>query len=241
MRVIGCLSPERGERIKPGAEAPGDAARKNPSPGGATHDSWSRLGSPLRGFDLSFWSSPGASAPGFMRSPLPGLRTIHQTHPRRRTGEIARSLATSATASRSRRRGLTLFEVLIALVIFVTSMAAIGQLVSNGVRAALQARFQTQAAMMCEAKLAEVVAGIVPLTAGQAVYPDDPNWSWTLALSAAPVPHLLRAEVTVKREGTNSKGKASFTMARYVRDPQMYLAAQEEAQRLEQEKAEAAE
>ncbi|MDB5339359.1 MAG: hypothetical protein JWN70_4978, partial [Planctomycetaceae bacterium] len=57
---------------------------------------------------------------------------------------------------RCRRRGLTLFEVLIALVIFVGAMAAIGQLVANGVRAALQARFQTQAAMMCEAKLAEV-------------------------------------------------------------------------------------
>lgn len=218
MRVISCLSPKRGDRIKPGAVAPGDAARENPSPGGATYDSWSRLG-----------------------SPLPGLRTIHQTHTSVRTGKIARSLATSATAARSRRRGLTMFEVLIALVIFVTSMAAIGQLVSNGVRAALQARFQTQAAMMCEAKLAEVVAGIVPLTAGQAVYPDDPNWSWTLALSAAPVPHLIRVEVTVKREGTNSKGKASFTMARYVRDPQMYIAAQEEAERIEQEKAEAAE
>lgn len=147
----------------------------------------------------------------------------------------------NSNSSRHARHGLTLFEVLIALVIFVGAMAAIGQLVANGVRAALQARFQTQAAMMCEAKLAEVVAGIVPLTAGQAVYPDDPSWSWNLALAAAPVPGLMRVEVTVQRQASNSKGKVVFTMARYVRDPQVYIAAQQEAERIEQEKAEAAE
>jgi len=147
----------------------------------------------------------------------------------------------TSKSSRCDRRGLTLFEVLIALVIFVGAMAAIGQLVANGVRAALQARFQTQAAMMCDAKLAEVVAGIVPLTAGQAVYPDDPNWSWSLTLAAAPVPGLMRVEVTVQRQASNSKGKVVFTMARYVRDPQVYIAAQQEAERIEQEKAEAAE
>ncbi len=147
----------------------------------------------------------------------------------------------SQRVSRWLRRGLTLFEVLISLVIFIGAMAAIGQLVSNGVRAALQARFQTQAAMMCEAKLAEVVAGVVPLTQGQAVYPEDPNWSWSVALAAAPVPGLMKVDVTVQRQGTNSKGKVVFTMARYVRDPQVYIAAQEEADRIAQEQAEAAE
>jgi type II secretion system protein I len=147
----------------------------------------------------------------------------------------------SAAGSAGLRRGLTLFEVLLALVIFVGAMAAVGQLVSNGVRAALQARFQSQAAMMCEAKLAEVVAGVQPLTAAQAVYPDDPSWSWTLGVTAAPVPGLIRAEVTVQRTGSNAKGKVTFSLARYVRDPQTYIAAQQEAERIAQEKAEAAE
>lgn len=139
-------------------------------------------------------------------------------------------------ASVAHRSGLTLFEVLISLVIFVGAMAAIGQLVSNGVRGALQARFQTQAALLCETKLAEVVAGIVPLTSGQGQYTDDTNWSWTLVVTAAPVPGLLRAEVTVKRQGNNSKSAVTFNMARYVRDPQLYYAAQQEAEALEQEK-----
>ena len=142
-------------------------------------------------------------------------------------------------AGRARRRGLTLFEVLISLVIFVGAMAAIGQLVSNGVRGALQARFQSQAALMCESKLGEVVAGIVPLVTAQAVYPDDSSWSWSLIVTAAQVPGLMRVEVTVKRQAANSKAQVAFTMARYVRDPQLYHAAQEEADRIAQEKADA--
>jgi general secretion pathway protein I len=136
------------------------------------------------------------------------------------------------------RGGLTLFEVLISLVIFVGAMAAIGQLVSNGVRGALQSRFQTEAAMLCEAKLAEVVAGIVPLQSTQGVYPNDAHWSWTLMVTVGPVPGLMRAEVTVKRQAANAKAVVSFNMARYVRDPQLYYAAEEEAERNKQEQEE---
>lgn len=181
-------------------------------------------------------------------------RLVHRRCPLRHVGvagsdsvpgrsAVSRSIGSSigTLTHRSSRRGLTLFEVLIALVIFVGAMAAIGQLVSNGVRAALQARFQTQAAMLCEAKVAEVVAGIVPLTPGQGTYPDDPSWSWSLALASAPVPGLMRVEVIVQRQAANAKGQVVFTMARYVRDPQVYLAAQQEAERIEQEQAEAAE
>lgn len=146
-----------------------------------------------------------------------------------------------ATRTLPPRQGLTLFEVLISLVIFVGAMSAIGQLVSNGVRGALQSRYQTQAAMLCEAKLGEVVAGVVPLVAGQGTDPEDANWSWTLQVSAAPVPGLMRVEVTVQRQAINSRGKVTFTMARYVRDPQLYIAAQQEADRIEQEQQEAAE
>lgn len=133
------------------------------------------------------------------------------------------------------RRGLTLLEVLVSLVIFVGAMAAIGQLVSSGVRGALRSRFQSEACMLCEAKLNEVVAGIVPLQTMQQTYPDDNHWAWSLVVSPAPVPGLLRAEVTVKRQGTNARGDISYNLVRYVRDPQLYYAAQEEEERNQQE------
>ena len=60
------------------------------------------------------------------------------------------------------RRGITLYEVVIALVIFSGSIAAISEGVSTGVRAALQSRLQSQAILLCESKMGEVMAGVVP-------------------------------------------------------------------------------
>ena len=57
--------------------------------------------------------------------------------------------------SSSTKRGFTLFEVLLALAIFAVSLAAIGQMMSNGLRGAVQARLQSQAVLRCQAKLAE--------------------------------------------------------------------------------------
>lgn len=128
-----------------------------------------------------------------------------------------------------RRHGLTLLEVILALVIFVSAMAAVGQLVSNGVRGALQSRFRLQAALLCEAKVAEVVAGALPLQASQGIFPEDTAWSWTVAVTPSEIQGLLRLEVTVERQAPASRAKVSYAIARYVRDPQLYYAAEEEA------------
>ncbi|MDB5384627.1 MAG: type secretion system protein [Planctomycetaceae bacterium] len=150
------------------------------------------------------------------------------------------SLAVQANISRT-RSGLTLFEVLLALVIFVGALTAIGQLLSSGIRGALQSRYQLQAAQMCQAKMGEVVCGAQPLRAMTAVYPDDPAWSWSLQVIAAPVPGLMKVEVMVQRlsQHKNKKAEIKFSMIRYVRDPAVYLAAEEEATRNAQQEAEA--
>lgn len=140
------------------------------------------------------------------------------------------------------RSGLTLFEVLLALVIFVGAMTAIGQLLSSGIRGALQSRFQLQAAQMCQAKMGEVVCGAQPLKTATAVYPDDPAWSWSLQVVGAPVQGLMKVDVTVQRlaKHNNKQAEIKFTMTRYVRDPAVYLAAEEEANRnAEEQEAEA--
>jgi len=135
------------------------------------------------------------------------------------------------------RRGLTLFEVLLALVIFVGAFTAIGQLLSNGVRGALQSRLKLQAAQLCQAKMGEVVCGAQELKAAQAVFPDDPNWSWSVVVGPAPVPGLVLVQVTVERVSKNQQAGVKFGLTRYVRDPQLYLAAEEEAAAREAEEA----
>ncbi len=59
----------------------------------------------------------------------------------------------------SQHRGLTLFEVVIAMAIFAGAITALSQALSTATRAALQARLQSQAVLLCQTKMAEVVGG----------------------------------------------------------------------------------
>jgi general secretion pathway protein I len=118
------------------------------------------------------------------------------------------------------RAGLTLFEVLLSLAIFVMSMSAVGQLVSNGMRGAVRGRLETQAVLRCESKLAEVISGIEPLQPVNNIsFPDDPTWSWSLGIAAGPTEDLLDLEVAVLHSGSNGAGLVSFALRRLVRDP----------------------
>lgn len=121
-----------------------------------------------------------------------------------------------------RRSGLTLLEVLLAVAIFALSFAALSQLITTGVRASVQSRLQTQAILRCESKLAELLAGIEPLTSvSDAPFEDDANWVWSADVFAAPVPDLLEVIVTVSHLGESNLASVSFSLQRYVRDPQV--------------------
>ncbi len=125
---------------------------------------------------------------------------------------------------RSSRRGLSLFEVVIALAVFVGSIAAIGQLISTGVRAAVKSRLQSQAVLRCESKMAEVVAGIVPLRgSANGQFPDDASWNWQVQVAAGPYEGLYIVEVTATHPGGTSAGNQSFALRRMIRDPQLQL------------------
>jgi Tfp pilus assembly protein PilV len=140
------------------------------------------------------------------------------------------------------RSGLTLFEVLLALVIFVGAMSVIGQLISSGVRGALNSRFELQATQMCQAKMGEVVCGAQAMTSTQGVYPEDKAWTWNVQVMPAPVQGLMKVQVTVERVSRNKHAEFKFALTRYVRDPAVYIAAEQEAARnaeqLESETAE---
>ena len=140
-------------------------------------------------------------------------------------GRSGHPVAAPATWLRS---GLSLFEVIIALTIFACSMAAIGQLISTGVRGALRSRLETQAIMRCESKLAELVAGITPLQHASGVaFPDDHSWNWSVDVSAGQYPSLSVVEVTAAHPSTTKAGNVSYTLRRLVRDPQLEMLAYE--------------
>src|SRR5439155_26281298 len=81
----------------------------------------------------------------------------------------------------TKRRGLTLLEVLVALGIFLMSFAVIGQLITVSADRALEVQQQGQATQLAQAKLAEVAAGVVPLSGQNDVpFDEDPNFLWSL-------------------------------------------------------------
>ena len=137
-------------------------------------------------------------------------------------GETSDVRRVSADSLAKNQAGLTLYEVVLALVIFLGALLALGQLIATGSRAAIRSRLQTQAILLCDSKLCEVLAGIEPMQAAASVPFDssDSNWFWSLDVVQGPTENLLLLELTVSHMGENKLSDASSSISRYVSDPQ---------------------
>jgi type II secretion system protein I len=121
---------------------------------------------------------------------------------------------------------MTLFEVVLAMTIFGGAWVALSQLYSTGTRASVQARHEADAVIHAQSKMAELVAGLLPLDSMTDQSFDDPDlaaWSWSTTVGPGPHVDLLAVEVTVRRNGSNSMARVSYSLRRYVRDPQLFL------------------
>lgn len=138
-----------------------------------------------------------------------------------------------------RRAGLTIYEVVLSMAIFVLAMVAISQLISTGSRASVNAQLQSQAAIRAENKMAEVVSGYRPLAAvaGEAD-PDDQRWLWSLnVVDSQNTTGLKELTVTITHLSDTGEADATYTLQRLMRDPQLYI----DAALAEEEAAAAAE
>lgn len=134
------------------------------------------------------------------------------------------------------RAGLTLFEVVLSIAIFLMAMAAIGELIRLGSRASVQARLRTEAVMRCESKLSEVVIGVLPLNDAGGAYPDDANWTWNLTVVASDVENLKLVTVTAVRTAPDGTIESMFSLKRLIRDPVIFeQAAEAEAEAAQQQ------
>lgn len=119
-------------------------------------------------------------------------------------------------------------EVVIALGIFIGSLAALSQLSNNGMSAAVQARLLTHAVLRCESKLNEVAAAVEPLQAiNDQPFEDDANWTWTLTSTPGPHADLLLVTVTVKYFKQSELSATSYSISRLIRDPLVFQQATE--------------
>ncbi len=123
------------------------------------------------------------------------------------------------------RGGLTLLEVLLAVSVFLGAMTALSQLITTGSRAAVQAQLRTEAILRCETKLSEVLAGVDGMqSTSDAPFPDDPkHWKWSLQVLGGPHADLIELQVTVTHLAESGASNVSYSLNRYVRDPQLFL------------------
>ena len=129
----------------------------------------------------------------------------------------------SSTNMNTSRQGITLFEVVLALAIFLGATAVIGQILQNGSRAATRAQLTAEATIRCERRMNELLSGVLPLTTVQkAPFEDNASWVWSVNLLDTNVVSLLEAEVVVEFVRSNGTVGESVTLKRYLKDPQIY-------------------
>ncbi|HUY32905.1 MAG TPA: prepilin-type N-terminal cleavage/methylation domain-containing protein [Pirellulales bacterium] len=129
---------------------------------------------------------------------------------------------------RRRRKGYTLLEVILALAILTGALAVLGELVRNGTRNAQMARDLSLAAVICEGKLGEISAGLLP-TQGLKQTPIAEYPGWVLSVqsdsSASPAtgsanqPGLLKLRVTVEQSADAQRRPVRLTVSEWFRDP----------------------
>jgi len=113
---------------------------------------------------------------------------------------------------------------MLALAIFLGAFAAIGQVIDLGRQASVEGQLENEAVLRAQTKLAEVIAGIEPMSAmQQQAFEDDPNWTWGLTMGDAPHVDVLGLTITVEHTRPNGTVDAAFVLTRFVRDPQLFI------------------
>ncbi len=141
------------------------------------------------------------------------------------------------TKKQTTRSGLTLLEVMIALAILGTSLAAIGELIRIGADAADRATELTTAQFLCDSKLAEIKSGVYPADSIGPVpfeiFETEEPWEYMVLVDSVDDQGLLLVEVTVSQIRDDGRPPAMVTLTTWMIDPMM----DSEADALESEAA----
>lgn len=124
---------------------------------------------------------------------------------------------TAANASPP-RPGLSLLEVLVALAILLFTLVAIGRLITTGGDRALEVQQLARATQLAQSKLAEVMAGVVPLTSASDTFPEDPDWHWSLDCQTGAANGLWTVTVRVGRDRPDGS-RFETSLSQMVLDP----------------------
>lgn len=118
--------------------------------------------------------------------------------------------------------GFSLLEVILALAILGGALAVLGEVARMAMRNAARARDLAQAQLLCEAKLAEILAGIEPPEPAQGVpfgTGQVPDWLYSVEVAALDVDGLIEVRVTVEQDLPPEYRPVRWTLVRWMVDP----------------------
>ena len=116
-----------------------------------------------------------------------------------------------------KRRGFTLIEVLLSLVVAAMTLVIISRGMATAARATTTAERRARAAMLASQKMAEVEAGEVSLVHSLPgdFSPEEPDFAFELTSNLKTSPDLY--EVVVRVTWTDGSTQNSFQMTRLLR------------------------
>jgi general secretion pathway protein I len=121
------------------------------------------------------------------------------------------------------RPGMTLLEVILALAIFLFTLAAISQLFSMATDQAADIQFQSRATRLAQSKMSEYVSGVMDFgsngTSSGTFDPEEPDWNWNAdVMPDGSAQNLYHVTITVSRD-MPLRGKIQTTLTQWVFDP----------------------
>lgn len=139
----------------------------------------------------------------------------------------------------SSRRGISLLEVVLALAILAVASAYLAQSMHIATENALRAESQTQAEMVAESVMSQVVSGLLstqgvtwtpysnpnPFGSAAAFSDPDSQWMYMVTTMSTEVQGMLCVQVGVKEvvTGQPDDGKIEFYFNRWIIDPSLGL------------------
>lgn len=126
--------------------------------------------------------------------------------------------------TRCNRTAFSLLEVILALAILAGAAVVLGEAARLGMRNAAAARDLSRAQLLCESKMAEVLAGLVPPDPVQRapIEPlseqDENGWVYSVAVERTRLEGMLAVRVTVMRDQPEEQRPAQFSIVRWMLD-----------------------
>ena len=122
------------------------------------------------------------------------------------------------------RRGFTLIEVLVALVVAVAAMALLSQGFTTGARASTTAQFSTRAALLAQRVMTDFETGVLALSSNQnGTFDDEPDFSYETSSDPVNITGLTQSltgltQLTIRIKWQERNQDRTYELVRLMQD-----------------------